>query len=159
MGTEPDSLVRVFPGLLAQAREARRWVRAWVAAAWADDMELITAELFANAVLHTRSGDTGGTVTVIVTHGGVIHVHDHGTGQSWPRAAAGREDFGRGLLITAALSSGLARSPAARCPLAWPEDPAAVAGGCCVRCRPASQTQAPDGAAEEESRPVPATAA
>lgn len=131
--------VLVLPGLLASGREARRWVRAQVLPG-ADDAELAAGELFANAVLHTRSGGPDGTVTLIITPDGTLHVHDLGTTgpcparDGWPQ---GREGFGRGLVIAAALGTGLAHIPAATC-LAAP----AAGGGCCTTWRPAAQAPA-----------------
>jgi anti-sigma regulatory factor (Ser/Thr protein kinase) len=137
--------MRVFPGLPSQAREVRRWACALPAHPGGpdpDDLALIVTELFVNALLHTRSGQPGGMVTVAVTADGVIHVHDYGTAGQCPGLAAGprtggdpREDFGRGLQIVAALSGGLAHLPAACCPAAGPDDPAAGTGGCCTCCR------------------------
>jgi serine/threonine-protein kinase RsbW len=137
--------VRVFPGLAEQAAEARRWVRALAAHRGGldpDAVELIAGELFANAVLHTRSGQVGGKVTVAVTADGVVHVHDCGTAGPCPGLAGGpaadggwREESGRGLEIVAALSAGLAHLPAAWCPAGGPDDPEG-AGGCCTCCRP-----------------------
>ena len=141
--------VRVFPGRGEESRQAHRWVRALAAASCAvaaDDAELVAAELFTNAILHTRSGAPGGLVTIAVTADGVIHVHDQGTGGCPPcaaLAAAPQEDGslpvgGRGLRIVAALCAVWGCMPAARCPAAGPDDPAAQDGGCCAWCRPAS---------------------
>jgi hypothetical protein len=141
LATGAELAVRVFPGLLAQGREARRWVRAQVPPGGADDAELAAGELFANAVLHTRSGGPGGTLTVIITPDGTLHVHDLGTTgpcparDGWPR---GREGFGRGLVLAAALGTGLAHVPAAACPAAAP----AALVGCCTTWRPAAQAPA-----------------
>ena len=134
--------VRVFHGLLAQGREARRWVRAQVPPGdpGADDAELVAGELFANAVLHTRSGGPDGTVTVIIAPDGTLHVHDLGTTgpcpaqDGWPQ---GREGFGQGLVIAAVLGTGIAHGPAATCPAAG-----AALGGCCTTWRPAAQALA-----------------
>lgn len=142
--------VRVFPGRAEEAGQARRWVRALTAvfcAVAADDSELVVAELFANAIRHTRSGAPGGLVTVAVTGDGVIHVHDQGTAGSspcagltdgWPADGSPLADSGRGLGIVAAVCAGWGCMPAARCPAAGPGDPAAQDGGCCAWCRPAS---------------------
>jgi anti-sigma regulatory factor (Ser/Thr protein kinase) len=143
-------MVRVFPGRADQAGQARRWVRALLPEGCelaADDAELVLAELFANAIRHTRSGDEGGTVTVAVDAGGFIHVHDLGTvGQpACPGLAAAAPDglrllevSGRGLPIVAALCPERESVPAAQCPAAGPGDPAASSGGCCIACRPQS---------------------
>lgn len=147
--------VRVFPGQADQAAEARRWVRALACEAGtlaADDAALVLTELFANAILHTRSGDEGGTVTVAVTADGVIHVHDLGsTGQppcpslatTAPAGLRLLELTGRGVPIVAALCPAPRAMPAAQCAVAGPGDPAAHAGGCCVSCHPQSWPVAP----------------
>jgi anti-sigma regulatory factor (Ser/Thr protein kinase) len=144
-----SAAVRVFPGQADQVRHARRWARALALAASpgaADEAELITAELFANAVLHTASGAASGTVTVAVTTDGVIHVHDLGPAGGLPcpglpgprQPLDGRlPESGQGLLIVAALSAGWVHLPAALCPTAGPGD-TAQAGGCCTRCHPAA---------------------
>jgi anti-sigma regulatory factor (Ser/Thr protein kinase) len=135
--------VRVFSGVPAQASQVRRWVRALAPACGleADVAELAVSELFANAVLHTRSGQAGGKVTVAVTADGILHIHDYGTAGPCPGLIAGpkaggdpREDFRRGLTLVTALSVWMAHLPAARCSAAGPDDPAAMAGGCCTCC-------------------------
>jgi anti-sigma regulatory factor (Ser/Thr protein kinase) len=158
--------VRVFPGLAEQTAEARRWVRALAPHRGGldpGDVALIVTELFANAVLHTRSGQVGGKVTVAITADGVIHVHDYGTAGPCPGLTARpptngnpREDFGHGLEIAAALSTGLAHLPAAWCPAAGPDDPAVGVGGCCTCCRPGPAV--PDPAAQEKESGQPAVA-
>jgi serine/threonine-protein kinase RsbW len=135
--------VRVFPGRAEQAGEARRWVRALLGAAGTcavADAVLAAAELFSNAVVHTRSGLRGGTVTVAVTGDGTVHVHDLGSG--WgarPGPVARRGDLlgtrGRGLPVVARVCAGWGTVPAARCPAGGLGDPAVTAGGCCVWCR------------------------
>jgi hypothetical protein len=154
LGAEAGLAALVLPGLLAMGREARRWVRAQVPSGpGADDTELAAGELFANAVLHTRSGGPGGTVTLIIAPDGTLHVHDLGTTgpcparDGWPQ---GRPGFGQGLVLAAALGAGLAHVPAAACPAAAPAAP----GGCCTIWRPA--TQAP---ACETGQPAAAAAA
>jgi hypothetical protein len=157
---------RVFPGEPGQVREARRWAASLLARAGADPeaAALLTSELVTNALAHTLSGEPGGTVTVIVMPGGVLHVHDLGPARPGPCGGpgswvldAGRADFGRGLLIVAELGTGLEHGPAAACPLAWPGDPA-VAGGCCTRCVPVAREAAPAGAAPLEGQPSAAAA-
>jgi anti-sigma regulatory factor (Ser/Thr protein kinase) len=136
--------VRVFPGQAEQVPHARRWVRALALAtspAAVDEAELVAAELFANAILHTASGAEGGTVTVAVTTDGIIHVHDLGLAgrQGCPGLPGPRQpqdgwlpERGQGLLIVAALSTGCMHLPAARCPATGSGDTAAA--GCCTRC-------------------------
>jgi hypothetical protein len=110
-----------------------------------------------------RSGQPGGTVTVIVTAGEVLHVHDYGPaagscgpGDSTP--APGRAEFGKGLALAAGLGVGLAHGPAVACPAAWPGDPAAGAGGCCARCIPPALEAVPWGAAPLKGQPSAAAA-
>jgi len=152
-GTGPVAS-RVFPGLPDQAGQARRWVRALASHLGGldrDDMALVVAELFANAVLHTGSRGGGGKVAVAVTADGVVHVHDYGPAESCAGLAAGpetdstRADCGRGLEIVAALCAGLVHMPAAWCLAVGPDDPASRAGGCCTcaRLRPAAPGVAP----------------
>jgi hypothetical protein len=115
--------------------------------AWAglvDDVELVAGELFANAVLHSRSGGEGGLVTVAVTEDWVVHVHDLGVAGPvpWAMPAAvlpdgrGLAEAGRGLLLVTALSGECGLAPAALCAAGGPDDPAAKAGGCCAWSRP-----------------------
>jgi hypothetical protein len=158
--------VRVFPGEPGRVPEARRWAAAALSRAGADPdaAELLASELVSNALLHTRSGQPGGTVTVLVTPGGVLHVHDLGPAGPEPcggpggwAPGAGRADFGRGLLLVAELGTGFAHGPAVACPAAWPGDPAVV-GGCCTRCVPPAPESAPAGAAPLEGQPSAAAA-
>jgi anti-sigma regulatory factor (Ser/Thr protein kinase) len=158
--------VRVFPGEPGRVPEARRWAAAVLAEAGADPAigELLASELVTNAVLHTRSGWPGGTVTVLVTAGRVLHVHDHGpaAGSCAPGGwtpGADRADFGRGLVLAAELGAELVHGPAVACPAAWPGDPATEAGGCCTRCVPPALEAAPPGAAPLKGQPSVAAAA
>src|SRR5260370_22973535 len=117
------------PGLPEYVAGVRRWAQA-VAGAWgvaSADVGLAVGELVTNAIVHTRSGQPGGTVTVAVAGGwdGVtIHVHDLGAvgGQvPRPRLAAARGDGlaegGRGLPIVAAVGEQWGTVPAACCPV------------------------------------------
>jgi RNA polymerase sigma-70 factor (ECF subfamily) len=146
--------VRVFPGRAEQAAELRRWVRAQARVACGDatdDAELAADELFTNAVLHSRSGLPGGTVTVAVAAGRdgmTIHVHDVGTGEELtgePGYAVGQTDGlsegGRGLQIVVAVCARWGIRPAASCPAQALDAPAVVAGGRCTWCRVASRQQ------------------
>jgi hypothetical protein len=159
--------VRVFRGEPCRIQDARRWAAAVLSRAGADPeaAALLTSELVTNALLHTRSGQPGGTVTVLVTPGGVLHVHDLGPAGPGPCGGPGgwapgaeRADFGRGLLLVAELGTGFAHGPAAACPVAWPGAPAAGAGGCCTRCVPPAPEAAPAGAAPLEGQPSAAAA-
>jgi serine/threonine-protein kinase RsbW len=162
MNSAPTA-VRVFPGQAGAAGEARRWVRSLTAVAWAapvDDVELVAGEPFANAVLHSRSGNEGGLVTVAVTEDGVIHVHDLGAAGPAPWAmptaslpdGRGLAEAGQGLLLVAALSGECGLMPAAQCAAAGPDDPAAEAGGCCAWSRPGGGPGQPASGTSPEGR-------
>ena len=166
MSGDDAAAFAVFPGEPRRLKDARRWAAALLAQAGADPgiAELVASELVTNALLHTRSGGPGGTVTVAVTRAGALHVHDLGpvAGScagpgSWV-PGADRADFGKGLLLVAELAAGLAHGPADACPLAWPGDPAVAAGGCCTRCVPLAPEAAPAGAAPLEGQPSAAAA-
>jgi hypothetical protein len=151
----------VFRGERCRVQDARCWAAACLAQVGADpDVgELLASELVTNALLHTRSGGPRGTVSVVVTRAGVLHVHDLGlvaglcAGWGGWVPGADRADFGRGLLLVAELAAGLEHGPAAGCPVAWPGDPA-VAGGCCTRCVPPALA----GAVSLEGQPSAAAA-
>jgi anti-sigma regulatory factor (Ser/Thr protein kinase) len=139
----PAASVRVFPCSAAQAGVARRWVRAEVAGLAGPDVadlaEAVVAELLANAVMHSRSGRPGGTVTVIVGcgPGGVmVHVHDLGAAGGavpCPRHPGDLAESGRGFVIVQALSAAWGTCRAARCRCADAAgDLAADGRGCCV---------------------------
>jgi len=165
MSGDDAAAFAVFPGEPCRVEDARRWAAALLARVGADPgiTELVASELVTNALLHTRSGGPRGTVTVVVTRAGALHVHDLGpvaglcAGPGGWVPGAGREDFGKGLLLVAELAAGLAHGPAAACPLAWPGDPA-TAGGCCTRCVPLAPEAAPAGAAPLEGQPSAAAA-
>lgn len=138
MSDESAPEFAVFRGEPRSVQAARDWAAARLAQAGADaeTARLLASELVTNAVLHSLSGEPGGTVTVIVTACRGLHVHDLGprAGSCGQAPGADRADFGRGLLLTAELGAGLAHGPAGACPLSWPGDPAVAAGGCCTRC-------------------------
>ncbi|MGH3188201.1 MAG: ATP-binding protein [Streptosporangiaceae bacterium] len=141
-----ETLVRTLPGAAAQAAAARRWARAAVGEMAGPDVadlaEMAVSELLANAVQHSRSGQPGGTVTVIIAGGAdglTVHVHDLGAVRGTvprPRHPAGQSDglaeSGRGLLIVAALSQASGSGPARDCQHAQASGPVAVADGGCA---------------------------
>jgi anti-sigma regulatory factor (Ser/Thr protein kinase) len=115
-----------FPGLPAIVPSARRFVRGILAGSpRAEDIELITAELAANAIRHTPSGQDGGefTVTVRTEPGWArVEVSDAGTGQwSAPRDGPDDEEYGRGLAIVAALADKLGHDIRADGQTVWAE--------------------------------------
>ncbi|MEU6412994.1 ATP-binding protein [Microbispora sp. NPDC046933] len=103
---------RTFPGRLEQVPRARRFVRFLLEdSPLSYDIEQITAELAANAVVHTSSGHLGGTFTVEVTRKPAVvrvSVYDCGWGGT-PRFKQCEDDGlaerERGLAIVAALAS------------------------------------------------------
>ncbi|MFC4591775.1 ATP-binding protein [Sphaerisporangium corydalis] len=61
---------RAFPGRVEQASRARFLVRCLLEdTRWNDDAEFVTAELVNNALLHTRSGGSGGYFVVELIRG------------------------------------------------------------------------------------------
>ncbi|WP_182879990.1 ATP-binding protein [Microbispora sp. H10949] len=103
---------RTFPGRLEQVSRARRFVRFLLEdSPLGDDLELIVAELAANAVVHTSSGELGGTFIVEVTRKPQIiriPVYDCGWGGTpsfTQRKGDELAERQRGLAIVAALAS------------------------------------------------------
>jgi anti-sigma regulatory factor (Ser/Thr protein kinase) len=126
---------RTFPGQARQVGEARRFT------AWAltgcparDSLLACVAELAANAVEHTDSGDGGVfTVTVGLPRDGAAFVavtDDGGPGEPSAGVSGEFAEGGRGLAIVAAFSSRWGWRPVARGRLVWAEAtwPVAVQG-------------------------------
>jgi anti-sigma regulatory factor (Ser/Thr protein kinase) len=143
----PAASARMFAGTAAQARAARQWTRTVVAGMAGPDAaalaEAAVAELLANAVTHSCSGQPGGTVTVIITGGAdgvAVHVHDLGAAGGAvprPRDAGDEEESGRGLRIVGELSDAWGTRPAAECSGAGADRQAAGLGRCTwFACRP-----------------------
>jgi anti-sigma regulatory factor (Ser/Thr protein kinase) len=115
-----------FPGLPAIVPSARRFVRGILEGSpIAGDIEQISAELIANAILHTPSGADGGefTLTVRTEPGWArVEVTDAGAGQWNPRGDGGAdEEYGRGLAIVAALADKFGHDIRAGGQTAWAE--------------------------------------
>ncbi len=96
----------IYPGLPVVIPSARHLVRDVLAKApYVEDLELIAAELMANAIRHTASGQPGGVFTLTI-HAGVywasIEVTDAGDG-SWQHKLE-VDEHGRGLGIVAILA-------------------------------------------------------
>lgn len=77
------------PGRPERVAEVRRFVRRVVGAAspMADTAVLLASELATNAVLHSTSGQPGGSATVLITEigGGLrVEIADQGSDQSAP---------------------------------------------------------------------------
>lgn len=104
----PVSFERAYDGLPGEVRQ----VRADLAAAIgkhpdADDMIAVTSELAANAVMHSNSGQVGGTFTVRAeVHDAYAWIEVEDQGGDWaPRDHQDDPDeHGRGLDIVAALA-------------------------------------------------------
>jgi anti-sigma regulatory factor (Ser/Thr protein kinase) len=98
-----------FPGLCAMVPSARRFVRGFLAGTpRADDMEVIASELITNSILQSPAGREGGDFTISLRTGTGwtrIEVSDAGSGQ-WclPEDTRLDDEFGRGLVIVAALA-------------------------------------------------------
>jgi anti-sigma regulatory factor (Ser/Thr protein kinase) len=103
---------RRFPGRPEQIRTARRFLAAALAA-WPDTQaaaQLLVSEVVTNAIVHSASGDEGGSVEVryglddhevlveVLDAGGATHPSRHG----YPEAGA---VSGRGLALVDALAS------------------------------------------------------
>ena len=107
--------VRTYAGVPESARAARNWVAACLAGSpAAADAALMVSELFANAILYTTSGHSGGlvTVSIAISRGMArIHVIDQGAsldlGRAAPStaaAAAAAPRLGAGLTIVRQLA-------------------------------------------------------
>ncbi|GAA2880124.1 ATP-binding protein [Streptosporangium fragile] len=104
---------RTFPGRPDQVPEARRFVRFLLAdSPVRDDAEQVAAELAANAVRHTASGQARGTFIVEVLRRATatrVTVYDCGWGPTPSFTRRDRPDAlgedGRGLPLVAALAS------------------------------------------------------
>lgn len=136
----------VFSGRPEEVAVARSWATkmadTWDCEAMAAAM--VVTELITNAVRHTRSGQPGGTVIVVLVSGGpggmAIHVHDLGADNGQvptpcPVVSGGLTETGRGLHIVAMVAEEWGYGPAAACSVWGPGDPAAQVGGCCTWCR------------------------
>lgn len=100
------------PGTTESVPAARRWVRrALSGSPRQDDLELIASELVTNAIRHSRSGQAGGMLTVVIWcrhRWARLEVVDMGSAGTSPRRQAGGSDLatecGRGLAIVSALA-------------------------------------------------------
>ena len=103
---EAIAFERAYPGTVEQPHKVRADL-AEIAGPYpmADELVLLTSELAANAVSHSRSGDPGGIFTVRAT----VYLGDYAwvevidQGGPW---AAGKhdEEHGRGLAVVAAIA-------------------------------------------------------
>ena len=104
----------VLAGEPASVAQARTLVRRELAGHpdTAEDAALAVSELVTNALMHTRSGDGGVVVLVVITDGpeaAVVGVRDDGgtgTGEPTATGAGQLAEHGRGLALVAAVTSG-----------------------------------------------------
>jgi anti-sigma regulatory factor (Ser/Thr protein kinase) len=115
-----------FPGLRAIVPSARRFVRGSLAGTpRAEDIELITSELITNSILHTPAGHEGGDFTISLRTGTGwtrVEVSDTGSGQ-WclPEDTRPDDEFGRGLVIVAALADKMGHDVTPNGETSWAE--------------------------------------
>jgi anti-sigma regulatory factor (Ser/Thr protein kinase) len=97
-----------IPGSPELVASARSFV-ARLAGAAAETAVLLTSELVTNAVLHTRSGGDGGTVTVVVIDlpdGLLVEVADGGSPDHGPEVSGDRHAAcGHGLFLVEQLAA------------------------------------------------------
>jgi anti-sigma regulatory factor (Ser/Thr protein kinase) len=137
--------VRYFTGTPQNAAGARQWA-AQVASNRApnltDLVKLCVSELFTNAIRHSRSGQSGGTVAVLVASvcgATVVHVHDQGhPGVSIPQprrqdsSSTTPAEGGHGLVLVRLTSAEFGSQPVRSCEFADETGPGVAAAGWCV---------------------------
>ncbi len=105
----PQTLSRTFPAVPAQVGEARRFLAGLLdGRPAADDAVLCLSELVSNAVVHSHSGQPGGSFTVRAQlHGQRLRVEVCDQGGPWhsPGCGSADEQNGRGLLIVGQLAA------------------------------------------------------
>jgi serine/threonine-protein kinase RsbW len=103
---------RAFPAIPEQVREARRFLSAVLdGAAAADDAILCLSELVTNAIVHSRSREPDGYISVGVhLLGGHVRVEVSDQGGPWAQPAQADEHNGRGLLIVDQLTRNWGRT-------------------------------------------------
>ena len=105
---EAITFERAYPGMISQPRQVRADLSVIAREFPAmDELLLLTSELAANAILHSRSGHPGGAFTVHVTlyPGDYAWVEVVDQGGTWTPDKHG-EEHGRGLVVLAAVAGG-----------------------------------------------------
>lgn len=99
---------QTYPGTPDQARHLRAALGVLLAGCpLAGDVILLASELAANAIIHSASGQPGGTFTVRLTHRHGDHVRAEVTdqGSGWDGGLAARAGRPHGLYLLQALSN------------------------------------------------------
>jgi serine/threonine-protein kinase RsbW len=103
---------RAFPAIPGQVREARRFLSAVLdGAAPTDEAVLCLSELVTNAIMHSRSREPGGYISVrveLLDRRVRVEVSDQGG--PWAQPAQADEHNGRGLLIVDKLTRSWGRT-------------------------------------------------
>ncbi|MET9696505.1 ATP-binding protein [Streptomyces sp. NPDC006529] len=134
-----DSAWRIaLPHTTAAVPIARALVRTALAEAAtgadSDTAELLTAELVANAVEHTRADGPIELVVELLANGCQVEVHDgdpRPPGDLHPPPPDPWQEHGRGLLLLSALSSACGHRPTARGKAIWFTLPARPTAAVC----------------------------
>jgi anti-sigma regulatory factor (Ser/Thr protein kinase) len=117
-------VVAEFPGLPVAVRSARRFVRDHITGPRIDDLELIACEMITNSIRHTPAGE-GGEFIVRVRIGqgwARVEVSDSGPAEWNATDDAGPDDeYGRGIVIVAALADKFGRGGTAGGQTCWAE--------------------------------------
>jgi anti-sigma regulatory factor (Ser/Thr protein kinase) len=103
---------------------ARRFVRDYLTGPRVDDLELVACELIANSIRHTPAGNGGEFIVRMRTGRGWVRVEVSDTGSAhWnPSENAGPDDeYGRGMVIIAALADRFGRDATADGQTCWAE--------------------------------------
>jgi serine/threonine-protein kinase RsbW len=108
----PLAWSRAFPAVPAQVAEARRFLAAILdGRPTADDAVLCLSELATNAVIHSHSGQPGGSYTVSAELGPRrLRVEVRDQGGPWTPAEDPDDPHGRGLLIVRQLAADWGRA-------------------------------------------------
>jgi serine/threonine-protein kinase RsbW len=116
--------VGTFPGLPAVVPAARRFVRGFLTGPRVDDLELIACELISNGIRHTPAGDGGEFIVRMRTGSGWARVEVSDTGSANWNPSEGAEpddEFGRGMVIIAALADKYGRDATTDGQTCWAE--------------------------------------
>ena len=111
-----------YPGTVGQLCHVRSALRSFLGACpAADDAVRLLSELCANAVMHTDSGNPGGTFTVRAQHTADDHVRGEvqDQGSEWPGDLPASATRPHGLYLLLALASAYGVERTGRAHLVW----------------------------------------